>query len=119
MARQEIDRDATVLERMMGGDGVGSRHGKCHRLSRDDAEAELYQVRQPIRELWAAGSSKQTVQGPCGGQSLGSPRTSWGFSRKEEMPEEVVISAFGLGSVAGAQMNMETPGRRMVQFEET
>lgn len=40
------------------------------------------------------------------------------FSRKEEMPEEVVISAFGLGSVAGAQMNMETPGRRMVQFEE-
>ena len=61
MARQEIDRDATVLERMMGGDGVGSRHGKCHRLSRDDAEAELYQARQPIRELWAAGSSRQTV----------------------------------------------------------
>lgn len=40
------------------------------------------------------------------------------FSRKEEMPEEVVISAFGLGSVAGVQMNMETPGRRLVQFQE-
>ena len=30
------------------------------------------------------------------------------------MPEEVVKSAFGLGSVAGGQMNMETPGTRLV-----
>lgn len=40
------------------------------------------------------------------------------LSRKEEMPEEVVKSAFGLGSVAGGQMNMETPGTRLVQFQE-
>lgn len=40
------------------------------------------------------------------------------FSRKEEMPEEVVFSVFGLGSVAGVQMNMETPGGRLVQFQE-
>ena len=40
------------------------------------------------------------------------------FSRREEMPEEVVKSAFALGSVAGDQMNMETPGTRLVQFQE-
>ena len=78
MARQKIDRNATVLKRMMGGAGWSQGgHGKCHRLSGGGIEAELCRVRQPIRELWAAESPRQTVQGPCGEESLGSPRTSW------------------------------------------